>query len=69
MVAAERRSGDRNGIAMWTKRLEKGRFSVPGSVRDGGLTTIEAGELALVLDGLDLAVAHRRPRWEPHRVA
>lgn len=60
---------DRNGIAMWTKRLEKGRFSVPGSVSDGGLTTIEAGELALVLDGLDLAVAYRRPRWEPHRVA
>jgi transposase len=61
---------DRNGIAMWTKRLEKGRFSVPASTEAAKpLTTIEAGELALVLDGLDLADARRRPRWEPRHVA
>lgn len=57
---------DRNGIAMWTKRLERGRFR-PGFAADGRLATsaIEAAELALVLEGIDLAGARRRPRWQP----
>jgi len=58
---------DRNGFAMWTKRLEKGRYRAP---IDGGplsLKSLEAAELGLVLDGLDLAQAERRPRWQPRR--
>lgn len=56
---------DRNGFAMWTKRLERGRFHAP--VRDGALSLemLEAAELGLILEGLDLAGARRRPRWEP----
>ena len=59
---------DRNGIAMWTKRLELGRFR-PTFSADGTLSvsTIEAAELALVLEGIDLAGAKRRPRWEPRK--
>ncbi len=59
---------DRNGIAMWTKRLERGcfRFRVDGD--DGiDVRAIEAAELALILEGIDLAGARRRPRWEPRR--
>ena len=57
---------DRNGIAMWTKRLESGRFRFALSA-DGKLSasSIEAAELALIVEGIDLAGARRRGRWEP----
>ena len=57
---------DRNGYAMWTKRLEKGRFR-PSFSSGGGLSsvTIEAAELALIVEGIELAGARRRPRWHP----
>jgi len=59
---------DRNGIAMWTKRLERGRFRFQ-QARDSEIEvrTIEAAELGLILEGIDLARARRRPRWEPKR--
>ena len=61
---------DRNGIAMWTKRLERGRFR-PAFSTDGRLVphAIEAAELALIIEGIDLANAQRRPRWQPGRAA
>lgn len=59
---------DRNGFAMWTKRLEVGRFCAPfdaaGVFR---AESIEAAELSLILEGIDLAGAKRRPRWEPQK--
>lgn len=57
---------DRNGFAMWSKRLEKGRFC-PTFSPDGrlGTSAIEAAELALIIEGIDLAGARRRPRWQP----
>jgi transposase len=57
---------DRNGFAMWSKRLERGRFR-PAFADDGRLvaSAVESAELALVLEGIDLAGARRRPRWEP----
>jgi transposase len=60
--------GDRNGFAMWTKRLEMGRFR-PAFSADGRLApqAIEAAELALIVEGIDLAGARRRPRWQPRR--
>jgi transposase len=59
---------DRNGFAMWTKRIEAGRFR-PGFSADGRLAPVcmESAELALVLEGIDLAGARRRPRWQPKR--
>jgi transposase len=61
---------DRNGIAMWTKRLERGRFR-PAFSADGKLVShsIEAAELALIMEGIDLAGARRRPRWQADRAA
>jgi len=57
---------DRNGFAMWSKRLERGRFC-PAFSTDGvlGSKSIEAAELSLIIEGIDLAGARRRPRWEP----
>ena len=59
---------DRNGFAMWTKRLERGRFR-PAFPVDGKLTAsaMEAAELMLVLEGIELSGARRRPRWQPRR--
>jgi transposase len=54
---------DRNGFAMWTKRLERGRFR-PAFAIDGALVAIEAAELALIIEGIDLAGARKRPRWQ-----
>lgn len=61
---------DRNGIAMWTKRLGRGRFRPPFC--DDGKPVphaIEAAELALIIEGIDLTNARRRPRWQPGRAA
>ncbi|MBK6517315.1 MAG: IS66 family insertion sequence element accessory protein TnpB [Polyangiaceae bacterium] len=57
---------DRDGFAMWTKRLERGRYKATFA-EDGRLTaaSIEAAELALILQGLDLRGARRRQRWQP----
>jgi transposase len=57
---------DRNGFATWTKRLESGRFR-PNFSADGRLTSmpVEAAELALIVEGIELAGARRRRRWQP----
>ena len=57
---------DRNGFALWSKRLEKGRFHARWS-EDGqlGAQAMEAAELALLLEGIDLQGARRRSRWVP----
>jgi len=59
---------DRDGFAAWTKRLEKGRFHARFS-EDGVLSVsaMEATDLGLILGGIDLTGARRRPRWEPRR--
>lgn len=57
---------DRDGIAMWSKRLERGRYR-PAFSDDGRInaSAVEWAELALLLEGIDLADARRRPRWQP----
>ncbi len=59
---------DRTGIAMWTKRLEKGRYR-PMFDLEGCLSSraIEAAQLALIVEGIDLAGARHRARWQPGR--
>ncbi|HHH30109.1 MAG TPA: transposase [Polyangiaceae bacterium] len=61
---------DRNGFALWTKRLEKGRFRAAMSP-DGRLraSAIEYAELALVLEGIELAGGRRRARWVPRKAS
>lgn len=55
---------DRDGIAMWTKRLEKGRYRLP-QLGETPMSSLEAAELSLILEGIHLEGAKRRPRWEP----
>jgi transposase len=54
---------DRDGIAMWTKRLERGRYRLQR--HDQPIRSIEAAELGLMLEGIDLEHVRRRPRWTP----
>ena len=56
---------DRSGYVLYAKRLERGRFRIPIQWAEQGLRgEIEAAELALCLEGIDLSFATRRPRWE-----
>lgn len=62
---------DRDGLAIWYKRLERGRFQWPvnrGVEGDAASIPIEASELRLILDGIDLRSVKRRKRWRPPEV-
>lgn len=61
---------DRSGFVMVAKRLEKGRFCVPwDDLAAGQSWPLEAAELSLILEGIDLRGAGRRPRWKPPRAS
>jgi transposase len=55
---------DRDGYVLVTKRLEKGTYRVPWQEANGRVV-IEAAELLLVLEGIELKGARRRDRWTP----
>jgi len=58
---------DRDGLAIWYKRLERGRFQWPRlqacSGQQPASVIIEPDELAMILAGIDLNSAQRRKRW------
>ncbi len=54
---------DRDGLVVWAKRLERGRFQIPVS-EDGSITVeIDGTTLAMILGGVDLHSAQRRKRY------
>jgi len=59
---------DRSGWCIYYKRLERGRFRLR---RRGGLgdskVEVEAAELLLILEGIDLEGARRQPRWRAEK--
>ena len=65
---------DNDGLAIWYKRLEEGTFVFPaadqGRARVGahGLV-IRPAELAMLLDGIDLANVKRRKRYQRPQLA
>lgn len=56
---------DRGGLALWYKRLERGRFRVPQIHQDSKSIEMDSGELSLLLEGLDYSKVIRPRRWEP----
>ncbi len=52
---------DRDGYALWYKRLERGSFRFPAC--NGESAEVKAAELAMILEGIDLASVRRRPRY------
>jgi transposase len=55
---------DRDGFAVWAKRLEEGTYAMPfsGSPEEGH--EITAQELGALLSGIDLSTAQRRKRYQ-----
>jgi len=54
---------NRSGYCIWYKRLEEGIFKFPAG--DGASVEVESAELALLLEGIELADAKRRRRFVP----
>lgn len=54
---------DRHGYWLFYRRLERGTFRLPAAA-DASLE-LEATDLALILEGIDLAGARRRARFVP----
>lgn len=60
----------RGGFTIVHKRLERGRFTFPDRVcADAARVEIDAHELAMLLEGLDLSSSPSARRWAPQRKA
>ena len=56
---------DRGGLVLYYKRLEQGRFRMPKVAADGRSVQIDATELAMILDGIDVRTVRRPEHWRP----
>jgi transposase len=55
---------DRDGFAIWSKRLEAGTYAMPFGRSEERRAEITAQELSALLSGIDLSQAKRRQRYE-----
>jgi transposase len=55
---------DRDGFALWYKRLEEGVFKLPRAKEGARALELRASELAMVLDGIDVSKLKRVARYE-----
>ena len=58
---------DKNGYVVYFKRLERGRFQLPTIDAKRVKVEMEAAQLAMLLDGIDLN-AKRLARWTPGKI-
>lgn len=56
---------DRDGYALWYKRLEAGRFRIPVALVDGSkpVALVTAAQLAMILEGIEPVVVKQRKRF------
>jgi transposase len=54
---------DRDGFAIWAKRIEEGVFSIPSGEPGSTRFEITIEELGALLSGIDLSTATRRKRY------
>jgi transposase len=59
---------DRDGYCIWMKRLEAGTFRRAPNAEGVATIEVDAGELAMLLEGIDAAVIRRRKRYCPAEV-
>jgi transposase len=55
---------DRDGLAIWYKRLESGSFEMP-RVAQGDGVELQPAQLAMILTGIDMRSARQRKRFQP----
>ena len=53
---------DRDGLAIWYKRLEAGSFQMPQDTQDG--IELQPAQFAMLLSGIDLRTARQRKRFQ-----
>ena len=56
---------DRDGYALWYKRLEAGRFRLPVALTGNGegVVLVSAAQLAMILEGIEPVVVKRQKRF------
>ena len=54
---------DRDGFAIWSKRLEEGTYAMPFGKGEERRAEITSQELSALLSGIDLSQARRRKRY------
>lgn len=55
---------DRDGLAIWYKRLETGTFQLPTADAHAISVEMSPTQLALILSGIDLGSARQRKRYQ-----
>ena len=58
---------DQGGFVLYYKRLEHGRFRLPSVSAGAAEVELDATQLAMLLDGIDVKRVARPPRWHPPR--
>lgn len=58
-------SWDRGGFVLWYKRLERGRFKLPSLTHCEQRVALDAGQLSMLLEGIDYSRVKRPRRWQP----
>ena len=53
---------DRDGLAIWYKRLEAGSFEMPQDTQNG--IELQPAQFAMLLSGIDLRTARQRKRFQ-----
>lgn len=56
---------DRGGFVLYYKRLEQGRFKLPAVEAGAAEVELDATQLAMLLDGIDVRRVKAPARWEP----
>jgi transposase len=56
---------DRGGFVLYYKRLERGRFRLPEIAPGAEEVQLDATQLAMLLDGIDVKRVKQPKRWEP----
>lgn len=60
---------DKDGYALWYKRLEQGVFKLPRAIGDAKSVELRGSELAMLLDGIDLRSIKRVARYQQKKCA
>jgi len=56
---------DGGGFILFYKRLEAGRFRLPALKEGATVVHLDATQLAMLLDGIDVSGVRRPKRWQP----
>jgi transposase len=59
----------RGGFILYYKRLEQGRFRLPRVEAEAQSVRLDATQLTMLLDGIDVAEVKRPAAWEPPKRA